>query len=396
MNNFRGDGPGVANEANGVIILDGATGTELMKRGMPSGVATEKWVLENPGIFAEIQKNYIAAGSQAVYAPTFGANAVRLKKSETFLGSTYDINMKLLEISRAAVGNNARIGGDMSPSGDFLYPMGELTEDKLIEAYKEQVRAFHDFQVDFIVIETMMDIREVKCALLACYEVYKKPCPVYVTVTLEENGKMLSGTDPLTALLIAQNYGASAFGFNCSTGPSKMRAALRDVYPYARIPLIAKPNAGMPAETRDGLVFDMDAAEFTVQMKGLIEEGATILGGCCGTSPEYIKGLCEIKDYAPVLPGKKLIRYASSARKTVIIDENTTFDEFELANGADIYDALLDSESDIIKITVNCGDDTLIDLLSKLNMTVFTPVIFEINAERKEIIKRMYTGVSNV
>jgi 5-methyltetrahydrofolate--homocysteine methyltransferase len=380
----------------GVIILDGATGTELMKRGLPSGTATEKWVLENPGIFAEIQKNYIAAGSQAVYAPTFGANAIGLKKSE-IAGNTYDINMKLLEISRAAVGHNAKIGGDMSPSGEFIYPIGELTEDKLIEAYKEQVRAFHDFQVDFIIIETMMDIREVKCALLACYEVYGgKPCPVYVTVTLEENGKMLSGTDPLTALLIAQSYGASAFGFNCSTGPSKMREAVKSVYTYARIPLIAKPNAGMPAETPEGLVFDMDAAEFAVQMKGLIEAGATILGGCCGTSPEYIKGLCEIKDYAPVLPEKELIRYASSVRKTVITDENTTFDEFELTDGADIYDDIADSESDIIKITVNCGDGALIDLLNNLNMTVFTPVIFEAGDEQKGIIKRMYTGVANI
>ena len=189
-----------------LLILDGATGTELMKAGMPAGACTEEWVLENEDIFINIQKKYVEAGSQAVYAPTFGANRLKLKSS-CLSKDIYNTNLRLLELSKKATDGKAYIGGDISPVGQLLEPLGELKADKLIKAYKEQMKAFYDFSVDFIVAETMMDVREVKCALLAYKEVYTdKKCPFFVSMTLETNGKTLTGTDPLTAMLIAEYY----------------------------------------------------------------------------------------------------------------------------------------------------------------------------------------------
>ena len=272
-----------------IFILDGATGTELMKKGMPAGICTEEWVLKNPDIFIDIQRKYVEAGSQAVYAPTFGANRLKLKNSE-LKNDIYGTNMRLLELSKKAACGKAYIGGDISPVGELLEPLGSLSADELISAYKEQLQAFYDFPVDFIIAETMMDIREVKCALLAFKEIYKdEKCPFFVSMTLESNGKTLTGTDPLTAMLIAEYYGADAFGLNCSTGPDSMRGIIEEIYPYAKIPLIVKPNAGLPEETENGLVFSMDPEKFAGHMTELVKAGAQILGGCCGTTPDYIK-----------------------------------------------------------------------------------------------------------
>ena len=194
-----------------ILVLDGATGTELHKLGLPAGVCPEEWILKNPDAIKSVQTAYKNAGSDAVYAPTFGANRKKLPAHM----DVYETNKTLLTLCKEAVGDSVLVGGDMSPTGELLYPMGMMTEDELISVYEEQVTAFYDFGIDFIVIETMMDMVEVKCALSAVKNVYRdQKCPVYVTVTLEESGKMLTGTDPVTALLLAEYYGADAFGFN--------------------------------------------------------------------------------------------------------------------------------------------------------------------------------------
>lgn len=361
---------------NEILILDGATGTQLHKLGLPPGVCPEEWILEHPDAIKKVQRAYKNAGSDAVYAPTFGANR---KKLPAHL-DVYETNQRLLQLCREAVGEDTLIGGDISPTGELLFPMGMMTEEELIAVYAEQIRAFYDFGVDFIVIETMMDIREVKCALLAVQNVYQdKKCPVFVTVTLEESGKMLTGTDPLTALLLAEHYGADAFGFNCSSGPDKMIPLLDSIVPYASIPLITKPNAGLPKEENGVTVFSMGPEEFQKYVRYLVEHGANIIGGCCGTTPEYIKAISSLK--IPVMTvAKKEFSFASSQRETVLIDETTKWESFTLMDDCDpedfCYD-LADATCDVIRLQVNCGKDTLLSFLEARRMILTPPLVYE-------------------
>ena len=376
-----------------LLILDGATGTQLMKRGMPSGVCVEEWIIQNPAVLKAVQQDYIKNGSMAVYAPTFAANRIKLKNS-SLKNDIYGTNMALLNISKEAVGGNALIGGNLSPTGELLSPLGSLTETELIEVYKEQAQAFYDFDVDFIIIETMMDIREVKCAILACHDVYKTKKPtIFVTITLEKNGKMLTGTDPLTALLIAQFYGADAFGLNCSSGPDHMLEIFsNELLSYAKIPLIAKPNAGMPIETETGTIFSMPANEFADHMKKLTEAGISVIGGCCGTTPEYIRGLTNLTKSEAA---SEKFNFISSVRKSARINETTDISEINITNesdATDIYYEILDCESEVVQLNISCDNSILSDLLEQLNMTVFTPIIFNTaNENQKEFIKRIYT-----
>ncbi len=379
-----------------ILILDGATGTELHKLGLPPGVCPEEWILDHPDAIKAVQKAYKEAGSDAVYAPTFGANR---KKLPSHL-SVYETNRKLLELSREAVGEKTLIGGDVSPTGELLYPMGMMTEEELTQIYAEQIQAFYDFRVDFIVIETMMDIREVKCALLAVKQIYKeKKCPVFVTVTLEESGKMLTGTDPLTALLIAETYGADAFGFNCSSGPDKMIPLLDSIVPYASIPLIVKPNAGLPKEEDGNTVFSMEPAEFKKYVRYLVEHGANIIGGCCGTTPEYIKVISDLK--IPVMPvSKKEFSYVSSHRETVLPDENTKWETFTLTdetNPEDFCYELADASCDAIRLQINCREDTLLAFLEALQMTLTPPIWYDTdNNTLLELIFLHDTGARSI
>lgn len=365
---------------NEIIILDGATGTELHKLGLGAGVCPEEWILSHPDAIKTVQTAYKNAGSDAVYAPTFGANR---KKLPPHL-DVYETNLKLLQLCRKAVGDTVAIGGDMSPTGELLYPMGMMTEDELIDVYSEQVRAFYDFGVDFIVVETMMDMREVKCALSAVKNIYgEKKCPVFVTVTLEESGKMLTGTDPVTALLLAEHYGADAFGFNCSSGPDKMIPILDSIVPYASVPLITKPNAGLPKEENGKTVFSMDEAEFKKYVRYLIEHGANIVGGCCGTKPEYIKAISDLK--IPVMPiRKKDFPFVSSQRKTVFPDETTKFAEFQFTGDCDPLDFcydLQDAECDVIRLTFSENAENVEELMKNIAEMVTTPIIFDTKDE---------------
>lgn len=378
---------------NNILVLDGATGTELIKNGMPSGICPEEWILNNPQILIDIQNNYVSSGSRAVYAPTFGANRIKLKKS-SLKESIYDINIKLLNLTKQAVQDKAFIGGDLSPVGELLYPLGELTEMELIDIYKEQVKAFSDFGVDFIVVETMMDIREVKCAILAIKDICD--IPIFISMTLEKNGKTLTGTDPLTAMLLSKSYGADVFGLNCSTGPDNMLSIIEKIYPYSKdLPLLVKPNAGMPHTENNITVFDMNSDDFAYNIKKLVDLGVNIIGGCCGTNAQYINKISDIS-----LPSEKKellneFKYVCSSRYTVFLDDKTEISEMILDNNIDVEDMfydILDCESEAIKIIVNCDDKKLIEFLEKINMTVFTPIIFEtINEKQRELIKRIAT-----
>ena len=299
-----------------IIYLDGATGSNLIRRGMPAGVCPESWILAHPHIMKELQTEYVEAGSHIVYAPTFTSN--RIKLAEYGLDDQIEeINRALVAISRQAADGRAYVAGDLTMTGRQLAPMGTLTFEELIMVYKEQISYCVEAGVDLLVVETMMSLQECRAALIAAKEVCD--LPVMVTMTFETDGRSLFGTDARTAAVVLESLGAAAIGANCSTGPDKMAEIIREMAEVTTIPLIAKPNAGLPSLAEDGsTVYDMDADTFGREMVQLVEAGASILGGCCGTAPDYIRELViNTKDLPVKVRERQERRYLSSERQTL-------------------------------------------------------------------------------
>lgn len=321
----------------GPIILDGATGTNLMEAGMPVGVCPESWVLENPQVLLDLQRRYVEAGSNIVYAPTFTAN--RIKLEEYGLAERLEeMNRKLVQLSREAVGEKALVAGDMTMTGQQLYPMGELMFEELVEVYKEQARVLCEAGVDLFVVETMMSLQESRAAVFAIREVCD--LPIMVTLTYNEDGRTLFGTEPETAVVVLQSLGVDAIGINCSTGPMEMVEPVRKMAEYATVPIVAKPNAGLPelvececlpeGETtpvkKKKTVYRMTPEEFAEAGVALVEAGASILGGCCGTTAAHIKALSDaVRGMKLHEPLKTHRRVLTSERKQIEIDLDGRF-----------------------------------------------------------------------
>ena len=274
---------------NKITFLDGATGTYLIKGGMPGGVCPETWILDHPEVIKDLQKKYIEAGSNIIYSPTFTANRVKLK----YFGvedRIEEINTKLVEFSKEAAAGKALVAGDITMTGRQLKPMGDMEFEELIDIYKEQIGILVKAGVDLIVVETMMSLQECRAALIAAKEV--SDIAVIVTLTFESDGRTLFGTDAKTAAIVLESLGAAAVGANCGAGPDTMGKIIADMASVTSIPIIAKPNAGLPVVAEDGsTIYDMACDVFVPEMEKLINAGATIIGGCCGTGIEYIKGL---------------------------------------------------------------------------------------------------------
>lgn len=304
-----------------IMILDGATGTHLQEKGLPRGVCPEKWVLENPQVIIELQKQYIDAGSNVVYACTFGCN--RIKLSEYGLENELEsMNRELVRLSKEAVGDRGWVAGDLAPTGEQIYPIGKYTFEDMVNVYKEQAKVLVEAGVDLFVIETMMNIWETRAAVIAVRETCD--LPIMVSMTYESNGYTLNGTDPVSALITLQNLGADAVGCNCSTGPDDMVEIIELMKPYAKVPLLVKPNAGLPKFINGNTVFDMEAEEFSNCAIDLVKAGANIIGGCCGTTPKYIKKVKEkIADCSIVPWHENQGSILSSERMTVEINHNT-------------------------------------------------------------------------
>lgn len=303
----------------GIVLLDGATGSNLMSRGMPGGVCPEEWITEHPDVLTGLQKEYVSAGTDILYAPTFTAN--RIKLAEYGLeGNIRELNLALVEASRRAAGKETRIAGDLTMTGEQLAPIGRMDFEELVTVYREQIGYLVEAGVDLLVVETMMSLQECRAALIAA----KETCPalpVMVTMTFEKDGRSLYGTDAATAAVVLESLGADAVGANCSTGPDAMADIIRRMASVTRIPIIAKPNAGLPSlDSLGKTVYDMDAPSFGREMEAVYAAGAVILGGCCGTTPAHIGRLAEAvkgKKPADVPRRPDGIRYLTSERKTV-------------------------------------------------------------------------------
>lgn len=317
------------------IILDGATGSNLQKRGMPVGVCPEEWILGNPEILCNLQREYIQAGTNILYAPTFSGN--RIKLEEYGLSDQIgQMNHDLVSISKNAIEREGAAGkvfvaGDLTMTGKQVEPVGPLPFEDLVDIYKEQIGYLVDAGVDLLVVETMMSLQECRAAVIAAKET--TDLPVMVTLTFNEDGRTLFGTDPATASLVLTALSVDAVGVNCSTGPDKMVDVVRRMREYTDLPLIAKPNAGLPQMEDGETVYDMGPEEFADNMMLLVREGADILGGCCGTTPEHIAKMTALlgengfmQETSCYTRGGNVVRRAlSSERFTKNIDLDGAF-----------------------------------------------------------------------
>lgn len=312
----------------GFVVLDGATGSNLQYAGMKSGDCPEQWIADHPDIFVELQKNYIQAGADVLYTPTFTATSIKLE--EYGLAKQQGKLIKqLVGLTREALRQSGAkrpiyILGDISMTGVQLEPVGALPFEELVTVYKQQVRYLLEQGVDGFAIETMMSLQECRAALLAV----KECCdlPVIVTLTFQEDGRTLYGTEPGTAMVVLQSMGADAVGVNCSVGPDKMADVVGQMAQYARVPMVAKPNAGLPSLVDGRTVYDMEPEEFAEGMMALADLGVTVLGGCCGTTPAHIRALKDrLKGRKPVKMKASVPRVLTTERSIRHIDIDGSF-----------------------------------------------------------------------
>ena len=283
-----------------VVLLDGATGSNLMASGMPRGICTEAWIMDHKAVLQNLQKAYVEAGSQIVYAPTFGGNRYSLGL-HGLQDKLEEMNHALVNISREAfkykvlqaVGHSVYVAGDITTTGKMMEPAGDLTYEMAYEAYCEQIKVLEDAGVDLIAAETMINIEETLAALDAAASV--SSLPVMCTMTVEADGSIFSGGNAVEAAIALEGAGAVAVGINCSVGPDQLVSVVRNIKENVSIPVIAKPNAGMPTIDEQGnAIYNMNAQNFAEHMKVLIENGASVVGGCCGTTPEFIREVNKI------------------------------------------------------------------------------------------------------
>ena len=303
-----------------LLFLDGGMGTLLQAEGLAPGELPETWNIEHPEKVEAIHRRYYEAGSDVVLANTFGANVCKF----------HDDRYTVEEVIRAGIANAKRAGEqigketyvalDMGPTGKLLKPMGDLDFDDAYEAFAEAVRYGEKYGADLIHIETMSDTYEVKAAILAAKE--NSSLPVFVTMIFDERGKLLTGGDVPSVVAMLEGLRVDALGLNCGLGPKQMLPILNDLRRYTSLPIIVKPNAGLPKQKNGETYYDVEPDEFARIMQEVVKGGACVIGGCCGTTPEHIKKLVEeCKDLPLCGIEKKHDTIVSSYGQAVILDD---------------------------------------------------------------------------
>lgn len=278
--------------SRGPLILDGATGSNLMKAGMPKGVCTEQWILEHPAALTKLQQEYVDAGSQIIYAPTFAANRISLME-HGLEDEMISMISRLVSLSKSCAKERCYVAGDLTTTGKTDIPYEEL-----YSVYQEQISCLADAGADLLVAETMMTLDETMAAVEAAHAVCG--LPILCSLTIESDGSLFFGGNIFETAVTLQEIGADAVGINCSSGPDQFESIISSLKDSLTVPVIAKPNAGMPTIDEKGEAhYSMDAPEFARHMKRLVELGADIVGGCCGTTPEFIRELVKILKKTP-------------------------------------------------------------------------------------------------
>lgn len=305
-----------------IHIFDGAMGTMLQAGGLKPGACPELMNIEHPDVVKSIHEAYIKAGSTIIETNTFGASTIKLEHYGLADRMT-ELNTAAVKIAKSAAGERAKVAGSMGPTGRFIQPLGDLDFEAAYQVFYEQSQALAAAGVDYFIIETCIDIQEMRAALLAAKEAAPK-IPVICQLSYSEDGRTVTGTDPQSAAVILAAMGADIIGVNCSLGPEQLVPIVKTLAENCQVPISVQPNAGMPYLDNGETKFPMGAVEFGTWGRKLVEAGASFLGGCCGTTPEHIKELAKnVKNLAePVRHNIKRQLMLASRSKTVVIDKD--------------------------------------------------------------------------
>ena len=298
-------------EGTGHLLFDGGMGTMLQAAGMKAGALPELLNFEEPQVITDIQRQYVEAGCDVITANTFGANAHKLDGAATVA----DVFAAAVACAREA---GARyVAGDIGPIGALLRPLGTLSFDEAYNLFAEEVRAGVDAGVDLFIIETMTDLAEIKAAVLACRE--NSDLPVFATMTFEEDGRTFLGTSPEVAAITLDAIGADVLGINCSQGPAELRGLAARMLTVTDKPVMVQANAGLPHVDDDGnTVFDIQAPEYAKAVVGMIADGVSVVGGCCGTTPAHMAALCTLIDNHTPSPRRRKPSMSVTSAQTVV------------------------------------------------------------------------------
>ena len=305
---------------NNLVYLDGGMGTLLQKSGLQPGELPERWNISHPEVIKEIHKSYYDSGSNIVNTNTFGANSLKFGTDE-LSEIIYHAVKNADEARKASSGNQEKfIALDVGPTGKLLKPLGDLDFEDAVKAFAEVISLGVKYGVDLITIETMNDSYETKAAVLAAKE--NSDLPIIVTNAYGENGRLMTGADPAVMAAMLEGMGVDAIGANCSLGPKQLMGVMDELLKYCSVPVAFKPNAGLPKSDGKVTYYDVDAEEFAQNIKLAVANGVRIVGGCCGTTPEYIKRVCELtRDMRPKEIEKKTYSVCTSYNKAVFFGE---------------------------------------------------------------------------
>ena len=305
---------------NNIVYLDGGMGTLLQKSGLQPGELPEHWNISHPEVIREIHKNYYDSGSNVVNTNTFGANTLKFSIDELDEIICHAVK-NADEARKASSGEQEKfIALDVGPTGKLLKPLGDLDFEDAVKIFAETIRLGVKYGVDLITIETMNDSYETKAAVLAAKE--NSDLPIIVTNAYGENGRLMTGANPAVMAAMLEGMGVDAIGANCSLGPKQLMGVMDELLKYCSVPVAFKPNAGLPKSDGKVTYYDVDADEFAQDIKLSVENGVRIVGGCCGTTPEYIKKVCELtRGMKPNEIEKKTYSVCTSYNKAVFFGE---------------------------------------------------------------------------
>ena len=301
------------------ILFDGAMGTMMQNKGLKIGELPELLSITKPDIIKSIHREYIDAGCDVITTNTFGANRLKLEKADVDVETVISQSVKIAK----EVAGHKKVALDIGPLGKLMEPTGDLTFNEAYDLFEEQILAGKKAGADLVLLETFSDIFEMKAAILAVKE--NSSLPILCTMTFQEDGRTLMGTDPKTMIHTLQDMGIDAIGTNCSLGPKDMMSTVEEILKHATIPVMVQPNAGLPEVVDGETVFKVDIQEFVKATEEMLQKGVSIIGGCCGTNPNYIKELKNIIDKTDLnRPKVSRKTVATTGTKTVVMDNRVT------------------------------------------------------------------------
>lgn len=308
-----------------IKIFDGGLGTMLQAAGLPTGYCPELWNIEQPQTLIDIHRQYVLAGSNMITTNTFGANRIKLSHYK-LQDKVAHLNTAAVHAARSAGGPNTQIAGSVGPTGKFITPLGDQPFEKTIDVYYEQIKSLDNAGIDMVIIETIIDMQEMRAALLAAKAATNKP--IICQFSFGADGRTVTGTDPATAAITLSALGASVVGANCSLGPEQLLDVVAKLARATDLPIIIQPNAGMPRLENGQTVFPMTPEQMAEWAPKLVAAGASYIGACCGSTPAHIKAIrdslqsCGYLTTPPARPQNIIATALTSRTKTVYLGEN--------------------------------------------------------------------------